>query len=120
MVVAGCLPGSGPGDDSRTLSANDSASALVDSVVVDGCGAGAVAGLGFANGFSPAAAGPEFDEKGFELADTALINEVAPNKLAPRSCFGFWGALVSASFSDLVSSFDCCGALSRVTLRVAR
>lgn len=119
MVVVGCLLGSGPGDESRTLSAKDSARAFVDAAVVDGWGVGDAAGLGVANGFSPAVAGPELDENGFELAATALVNEVAPNKLAPRSCFGFWGALVSAT-SGLLSSFDCCGALSTATLRVAR
>lgn len=120
VVVAAGLVDSGSGDETRTLSANDSARALVDAVVVDCCGAGVVAGLGLANGFSPAVAGLEFDEKGFELADTALVSEVAPNRLAPRSCFGFCGALDSACSSGLVSSFDFCDALSRVTLRVAR
>jgi len=110
----------GPGDEIRTLSANDSASALVE--IVDG--AGVVAGLGVANGLVSAGAGPGFDEKGLEngleLADTLLVNDVAPNRLAPRSVFGLGGALGLGSGSASFTGLHCSWMLSNVTLRIER
>lgn len=91
VAVTGLLI-SGAGDESRTLSAKDSARSLVVLEV------GAGVGFGAANGFSLPAA-PEFEEKGFELDDTALVSDVAPNKLAPRSSFDFGTAAVPTSFS---------------------
>ena len=79
---------SGPGGDKRTFSAKDSASVLVSGSLVEG--GGAVVGFGAAKGFeSPAGDEPWFEENGFAFDETLLVNDVAPNKLAPRSCFGF-------------------------------
>lgn len=129
----------GAGEEIRTLSANVSASALVDMVVVGDLAAGSlalagavgVAGLGIANGLAPAVLEPGVAEKGLEkgleFADTLLVSAVAPNKLAPKSTLGFGGAIGSAGLGSGLglgfSSFFCgCGSgrPGRLTLRVAR
>lgn len=96
---------------------------------VDRAGAWAavvVAGLGVANGLALDAAEPVFDEKGLEngfaLADTLLVNDVAPNKLAPRSVLGLGGAtgFGGSAFFPSFTGLHCSWILSQVTLRIER
>jgi hypothetical protein len=114
---------SSSGDERRTLSAKESASALVSLLVGVGDGAGA-ADFGIAKGLAPPAAGaPKLEEKGFAFAETLPVRDVAPNRLAPRSCFGFSGAGVgSGAFSTGFFFSSCLWAwgFSRLILRVER
>ena len=97
----------GSGEDIRTLSANvsGSLSSFAD-VTLDG--AGVFDGGDAANGLLFGAADDEEEEdaeKGFELDDNVLpVNELAPKRLAPRSCLGLDGCCTPASVACLALS----------------
>ena len=108
----------GGGEETRTLSAKDSARLFAEGAGFSAAGAG-VDGAGVANGLLPAGVGPELEEKGLEFVEMLLVRLAAPNKLAPRSCLGCSGTL-GCDFSSVLGSSSFFGGLPIATLRVAR
>lgn len=114
------------GVEMRTLSAKVSESVFTDwdsgfFGVVFFCEGPVGVDEGVAKGFACAEDEAGAEENGFAFPDTLPVREVAPNKLAPRSCFGASGcgsSLFSSGFSSAFG-FAGCSILSFLVARRA-
>ena len=111
-------------EEIRTLSAKDSVRVVTvwDSgcLVAFSCEELAAGVAGVAKGFACAEDEPDEAENGFAFPDTLPVRDPAPNKFAPRSCFGASGFFSSSFFSvSSVLGFAACSTLIFLVARRA-